>query len=211
MAERVVLVRHGETAWSIVRRHTGRSDTPLTDDGRARARALAPVLAAIPSIDDALVLTSPLSRARETARLAGLGRATPCDDLLEWDYGIAEGRTTAEIREETPGWSVWTHTVDGGETLAQVSARADAVIARLDAHDGLAVLVAHAHLLRILAARWCGWEPRAGQSLVLDAASISVLAHEREMCVIERWNQGPPALSDAAVGERPAQAPRTGS
>lgn len=192
MADRVVLVRHGETAWSMVRKHTGRSDIPLTEHGRARAMALAPVLAAIPGIDDALVLTSPLSRARDTAALAGLGgRAEVCDDLLEWDYGVVEGRTTAELREEVPGWSVWTHPIDGGESLDEVGARADAVIARVGERVGVAVLVAHAHLLRTLAARWCRFEPAAGQSFVLGAASVSVLGYEREHPVIEQWNVTP--------------------
>lgn len=134
MAERVVLVRHGETEWSRSRRHTGRTDVALTELGRRRAEALAPVLADLAGIDGAQVLTSPLARARDTCALAGLGdRAAVCDDLAEWDYGTAEGRRTEEIREEIPGWSVWTHTVEGGESLAAVGARTESVIARLDA------------------------------------------------------------------------------
>lgn len=193
MAERVVLVRHGETEWSRSRRHTGRTDVALTELGRRRAEALAPVLADLAGIDGAQVLTSPLARARDTCALAGLGdRAAVCDDLAEWDYGTAEGRRTEEIREEIPGWSVWTHTVEGGESLAAVGARTESVIARLDARPGLAVLFAHAHLLRILGARWCGLEASAGQLFTLEPASVSVLGHEREARVIEHWNIAAP-------------------
>jgi probable phosphoglycerate mutase len=208
MAATVITIRHGETDWSITRRHTGRTDIPLTDTGRERARSLAPLLAAFPGIDDALVLTSPLSRAVETCALAGLGaRATTWDELLEWDYGAAEGRTTEEIRGEVPGWSVWTHPIDGGEQLADVGARVDRVVARLDTIDGLVVLVAHAHVLRILGARWCGWPPEAGRSLVLGAASLSVLGHERESRVIEQWNVGPPVHSETVLRGRSGGAP----
>lgn len=209
MAAKVVVVRHGETAWSAVRRHTGRTDVPLTDAGRERSRALAPVIAAIPGIEDAAVFTSPLSRASETCALVGLAdRATVWDDLVEWDYGDAEGRTTHEIREERPGWSVWTHEVTGGEHLADVGRRVDAVLARLDGTDSLVVLFAHAHLLRILGARWCGLPVAAGRVLVLGAASLSVLGHEREVRVIEQWNVGPPPLSDRAAGGRRADGER---
>src|SRR5215203_326873 len=118
MADRVVLVRHGETEWSSARRHTGRTDIPLNDEGRRLAASLQPVLAAITGIDHALVLTSPLQRARETCALAGLGdRAEVVADLVEWDYGTAEGRRTDEIRVEVPGWTVWTHHPAGGETV----------------------------------------------------------------------------------------------
>jgi broad specificity phosphatase PhoE len=184
---RLVLVRHGETSWSRQRRHTGRTDIPLDAEGRRRARALAPVLGATPA--GALVLTSPLRRARETAALAGLGdRAQLCDDLLEWDYGEYEGRRTSDIRTEIPGWSVWTNPIVGGESVEQVGARADRVIGRAIAHGGLSVMFAHAHVLRILGARWCGWPAGNGASLTLEPASISVLGHEREVPVIEHWN-----------------------
>ena len=120
---RLVLIRHGETGWSRQRRHTGRTDIPLDDEGRARAAALRPLLAGLPGIDTATILVSPLRRARETAELAGLGdRAEMCDDLLEWDYGTYEGRRTVDIREEVPGWSVWHGEIPDGETLAQVTA-----------------------------------------------------------------------------------------
>src|SRR5262245_43315006 len=116
MSRRVVLVRHGETTWSSQRRHTGRTDIPLNPEGRRLASDPGPMLATISGIDGALVLTSPLGRARETCQLAGLGdHAEVCDDLLEWDYGEAEGRTTQEMRADVPGWSVWTHPLHGGE------------------------------------------------------------------------------------------------
>jgi probable phosphoglycerate mutase len=189
MAERVVLVRHGETAWSSTRRHTGRSDIPLNDEGRRLAASLQPVLAGISGIDDARVLTSPLQRARDTCALAGLGdRAEVVADLVEWDYGEAEGLRTADIREAIPGWSVWTHPLDGGESVDDVAARADHVLATIAGEHRLVVLFAHAHVLRILAARWCGLDGRAGRMFMLDPASVSILGHEREVRCIERWN-----------------------
>src|SRR4051794_34998576 len=130
---RLVVVRHGETAWSKEGRHTGRSDIPLTDDGRAAAARLRSVLAGRPF---ALVLTSPLQRARATAALAGFPEAEPCDDLLEWDYGEDEGRTTAEIREERPGWSIWSDGPKDGESVAHVAVRAERVIDRALAAGG---------------------------------------------------------------------------
>lgn len=185
----IVLVRHGATEWSATRRHTGRTDIPLTDEGRAQAASLAPLLA---GLRPDRVVTSPLSRARETCSLAGFGDQAEIDDrLVEWDYGAAEGRTTEEIRTEVdPLWSVWTHPIQDAETLAEVGARVDGVIA--DLCDGPAdqriLLFAHAHLLRIFGARWCGLHALAGQNLVLDPASISILGRERETPVIERWN-----------------------
>ena len=183
----IILIRHGATEWSTSRRHTGRTDIPLTDEGRAQAAALAPVLA---GLRPDRVLSSPLSRARETCELAGFGDRVEVDDrLLEWDYGEAEGRTTAEIRAELdPAWSVWTHPIAGAEPLASVATRVDQVNAELTAAGGVTLLFAHAHLLRILAARFCGLPPVDGQHLVLDPASISVLGWERETPVIERWN-----------------------
>ncbi len=189
MADRVVLVRHGETEWSSTRRHTGRTDIPLNDEGRRLAAALQPVLAGITGMDDALVLTSPLRRARDTCALAGLGdRAEIVPDLVEWDYGAAEGRRTDELRLTVPGWSVWTHDPDGGETVDEVGARADRVLERIHAEDRLVVAFAHAHMLRILTARWCRLDPRAGRMFMLDPASVSILGHERETRCIERWN-----------------------
>ncbi len=189
MAERIVLVRHGETAWSSARRHTGRTDIPLNDEGRRLAEGLQPVLAGLTGIDDALVLMSPLKRACDTCMLAGLGaRAQVEPNLVEWDYGIAEGKRTEEMRQEIPGWSVWTHPILGGESLEDVGHRADKVLARVAEEDRLVVLFAHAHILRILAARWCGLDAGLGSAFALDPASVSILGHEREDHVIERWN-----------------------
>jgi probable phosphoglycerate mutase len=185
-AARAVLVRHGQTAWSRDGRHTSRTDVPLTDEGRAQARALAPRLAAHPFV---LVGTSPRARAFDTCRLAGLGdRAERCDDLVEWDYGDYEGRSTADIREEVAGWSVWRDGAPGGESLAQVAARADRIVERVRASSGDCALFSHAHFLRVLAARWLGLPAETGAHLALDAGSISVLGWERETPVITRWN-----------------------
>ena len=183
-----MLVRHGETDWSRAGRHTGRTDVPLNERGRAEARALAGMLA---GRRFALVLTSPSSRAVETCRLAGLGgRALVRDALAEWDYGDYEGRTTAEIRSERPGWSLWTDGVPDGETVADVAARADSVLAELETAAGDVAVFAHGHLLRVLAARWLDLAPGAGRLLALDPATISVLGHEHEWRVLRAWNEG---------------------
>lgn len=180
------MIRHGETEWSVAKRHTGRTDIELTSTGERQAAALGRSLA---GRRFALVLCSPLRRARETCRLAGFGEAASMtDDLLEWDYGIYEGRTTSEIRSEQPDWSIWTASVSKGESLEQVRHRAQRVIRRALAVDGDVVLFAHAHILRILAACWLGLSPDAGRLFVLRTASISVLGFERETRVITRWN-----------------------
>jgi broad specificity phosphatase PhoE len=182
----VVLVRHGETEWSRTGKHTGRTDVPLTDQGQEQAAGLADALRGRAF---ALVLTSPLSRAAETARLAGFGEAAQTrDELREWDYGAYEGRTTPDIREERAEWSLWRDGVPGGESATEVGARADRVIAELRALTGDALVFAHGHLLRVLAARWLGLEPTEGRLLSLDPATISVLAYERETSVIRVWN-----------------------
>jgi probable phosphoglycerate mutase len=183
----IVLVRHGETEWSRAGRHTGRTDVPLTEQGRLEARAVAAQLA---GRRFALVLTSPLSRAAETCRLAGLGdRAQVREALLEWDYGVYEGRTTAEIRAERPGWSVWADGAVGGETVAEVGARADALIPELEGARGDVAVFAHGHLLRVLAARYVGLPPGDGRLLGLDPATVSVLGYEHEWRVIRAWNE----------------------
>lgn len=184
MAE-VVLVRHGQTEWSRDGRHTGRTDIPLTPSGEADARALGARL----SRPFGLVLTSPLQRAARTAELAGL-RADVDADLLEWDYGPEEGRTTAQARETRPGWSVWDD--DGlGETIEQVAERQRRVLQRLQPvlDDGRDVcLVGHGHALRILAACWLGLAPAVGQQLVLGAGSVSVLGSEHGCPALLAWN-----------------------
>ena len=156
-AKEIVLVRHGETEWAKLGRHTGRTDIPLTDDGRAQAELAGRRLA---GRDFALVLTSPLGRAFDTCRLAGLaGVAERDDDLLEWDYGEYEGRRTVDIRVDRPGWTLWDDGVPGGETASEVAARVDRVIDRAVAADGDVALFAHGHVLRVLGARWLGIEP----------------------------------------------------
>ena len=184
-APRVVLVRHGETAWSRDRRHTGRTDIPLTPRGELQAAELAPRLAAW---HFSKVLVSPLVRAVRTAELAGLDDLQPTPALVEWDYGGYEGRTTAAIREERPGWDLFDDGVPGGETIHQVADRVDGVIADIRAGSGDAVCVAHAHLLRVLAVRWLGVDPSAARYLVLGPASLSVLGWERAQPVLEHWN-----------------------
>lgn len=192
VAERVIVIRHGETEWTVQYRHTGRTDVPLNPHGEQRARLLEPILAAMPEVASATVLTSPLQRARRTCELAGVGeRATPFDDLMEWDYGEFEGTRTADLRVADPDWSIWTAPIERGESLAEVGERADRVIGRLAAVDGTVVVFAHAHILRIVAARWCGFPASGGRRLTLVPASISVLGHERETRVIESWNRSP--------------------
>jgi probable phosphoglycerate mutase len=180
------LARHGETDWSAAKRHTGLTDVPLNDDGRAAARRLAPLLAG-QKFDQ--VLTSELSRARETAALAGFGdRAAVDANLHEWDYGDYDGKTTEEIRETRPGWSVFDDGCPGGETLDEVAARADRVIARVREVTGTTLVFGHGHSLRVLAARWIEQPPVVGARLVLQTATVSVLGWERETPAITRWN-----------------------
>ena len=189
----IVLVRHGETDWSRTGRHTGRTDVPLNERGRVRAEALAPRLAGRAF---ALVLTSPLSRAVETCRLAGLGDRAEVDGrLAEWDYGAYEGRTTDEIRAERPGWSLWGDGVPGGETIADVGARADAVVSRVEEAEGDVAVFAHGHVLRVLAARWLGLAPADGRLFALDPASVSVLGREHEWRVLRSWNEPSPLVT----------------
>jgi broad specificity phosphatase PhoE len=192
------VVRHGETEWSASGQHTSRTDIPLTEQGRMRAVWLRDFLQGTKF--DA-VLVSPMQRARETCEIAGLGGQAVVDDgLKEWDYGVYEGRTTAEIQKEQPGWSVWTSEIVGGETVEHVGERADGVIARALAAGGDAgrvILFAHAHILRILAARWVKLPAKDGALLTLGTGSVSVLGWERETRVIERWNRG----FDAESGE----------
>jgi probable phosphoglycerate mutase len=182
----VVLVRHGATEWSESGRHTGRTDLPLTEQGSAQGRAVATLLA---GWSFAIVLCSPLARARETCSLAGYARdAQLTDDLCEWDYGDYEGLTTAEIRQDVPGWTVWSHDVRGGESIEQVARRADRVIERALDADGDVVLFAHGHILRVLAARWCELAPQDGKRLALGTGTRSVLGWEREYRTIREWN-----------------------
>jgi probable phosphoglycerate mutase len=183
---RLVIVRHGETAWSAALKHTSRTDVPLTPAGRRRAAELAAVLGR----DYTIVVSSPLRRARETAELAGFDTPVIDPDLREWDYGEYEGLTTPEIRAKDPAWSLWRDGCPGGESPGSVAARVDLVLARLRAAGGDALVFAHGHVLRVLTARWLGMEPAAGARFALEAGSVGVLGHERETEVIERWNAG---------------------
>jgi probable phosphoglycerate mutase len=185
--QKVFLIRHGETEWSRSGRHTGRTDVPLTESGRRAAESIRKTLEGL-QLD---VWTSPLGRARETTRLAGFPSAQIDNDLREWDYGIYEGRTTIQIQEATPGWSVWLSPIHGGESLEQVAERARRVISRVtESSANNVALFAHGHLLRILAACWIEMPPLTGRLLGLDTATISVLGYERQTRVIRRWNVG---------------------
>ena len=181
------LIRHGETAWSLSGQHTSRTDIPLTDHGKARAKEIHDYLNGRPF---SLVLTSPRQRAKETCRIAGYADVAQTDDnLSEWDYGSYDGRTTAEIRAERPGWSIWDDGVLDGEAIEQVAVRTQAVIERSLAVGGHVALFSHAHFLRILAATWLGLDPRGGKLLALGTGSISRLGFERENRVVLSWNR----------------------
>jgi probable phosphoglycerate mutase len=182
-----VVIRHGETTWSATGRHTGRTDIPLTARGEAQAVQLRERLAGR-HFD--LVLCSPLMRARGTAELAGLTPLELEPDLVEWDYGDFEGLTTDEIRQEIPGWTIWNGPWVGGETIDEVAARADRVVARVRRlPDGaVAALVGHGHILRVLGARWIEAPPSMGRALALETGTISELGWEHEPPVVRRWN-----------------------
>ena len=180
------LVRHGETEWSASGRHTGTTDIELSEAGRRHAGALRERLA---GVEFARVLTSPLKRARVTCELAGLAdRAEVVSDLVEWDYGEDEGLTTAEIREERPGWTVWREGPRGGETAEEVGRRADRVIEMVGDPDGPVVAFAHGHLCRVVGARWIGLPPAEGIRLTLSTAAVCVLGYDRETRAVVRWN-----------------------
>ena len=180
------VVRHGATEWSRSGQHTGRTDLPLLPEGEEQARATGSLLA---NIDFSLVLCSPLQRAQRTCELAGLlDRAVIDTDLQEWDYGDYEGVTTATIRESVPVWTVWSGTCPDGETIEQVSKRADRVIERVRNESGNVIVFAHGHILRVLTARWCELDPVEGQRFILDPATLSILGWERETPAVRQWN-----------------------
>ncbi len=182
----IVLARHGETEWSRDRRHTGRTDVPLTERGRRQAAELRARLA---GREFSEVLVSPLSRAVDTCLLAGLGdRAQRRPELVELDYGDAEGLTTAQMRERVPGWTVWTHHTPGAETLEQVEARLEPLVAELRAADGDVAVVAHGHVLRVLAALWIELPPQAGARLALETGKLGALGWEHDTRVVRAWN-----------------------
>ena len=186
VAQRVYLIRHGETEWSRAGKHTGVTDVSLTDHGRQTARMLQPVLALQQFV---LVVTSPLQRAHETCELAGLAKFSRVEpDLAEWNYGEYEGLTTKQIQSAKPGWSVFHHGSPSGETPEQVAGRADRVLAKVRATDGNVALFAHGHILRVIAARWVNQPPSFGEHLLLDTATLSVLGYYYDSPALKTWN-----------------------
>jgi broad specificity phosphatase PhoE len=188
MAKRpeIWLARHGETEWSRTGRHTGRTDIELTEEGRRQARELHGELE---GHDFGRVISSPLSRALETCRLAGLGdRAETSEALLEWDYGEYEGVTSAQIRERRPGWVLWRDGCPGGESPAEIGARVDPLVAELLKAKADVALFAHGHVLRVLTARWLGLRPGDGALFALETGTLSILGWEHGTSVIRRWN-----------------------
>jgi len=186
MSREIWLVRHGQTEWSLSGAHTGRTDIPLTEEGRKQAASLGTLLA---GHQFELVLSSPLQRALDTCRLAGFGDSVQIEpNLQEWDYGQYEGQTTGDIHKQRPDWSLWRDGVPGGEAIEQVASRAEAVLARAMQSGGDVVLFAHGHVLRILTACWLELPPSDARLFALGTASVSVLGYERETCVISRWN-----------------------
>lgn len=186
MTKSVYLIRHGETEWSLSGQHTGVTDIPLTENGRAVARRLRPVLA---NESFALVLTSPRRRARETSELAGLGARAAIDpDLVEWNYGEYEGLTLEQIHEKRPGWMIFRDGCPGGETPAQIGARVDRLLSRVRDVAGDVALFAHGHVLRVLVARWIGLPPGAGQHFLLDTATLNVLGFYGDSPAVRIWN-----------------------
>lgn len=188
--QRIVLIRHGETEWSLTGRHTSVTDLPLTPEGEHRAAALAPFLK---KWNFGLVLCSPRLRARRTCDLVGwAGGAVLTDDLCEWNYGKYEGLTTAEIRHSVPGWTVFTQPCPNGETAQDVAARVDRVISQVREFGGDTLLVAHAHCLRVLTARWLGLNPESARFFNLETGRWSLLGYEHETPVLKVWS-APPA------------------
>jgi broad specificity phosphatase PhoE len=186
MACTLWLIRHGETAWSLSGQHTSSTDLPLTAEGECKAAALGKALA---GKKFAAVYVSPMTRAQETCRLAGYSAdAIVTGDLREWNYGSYEGLTTSQIQSTAPMWTIWTAPPPGGETIQQVAARAQRVIQSVP--DGDVAVFGHGHMLRVLAACWLQVPPETGRCFALSTGSISVLGHERETPVIQKWNQG---------------------
>jgi broad specificity phosphatase PhoE len=182
----VFAIRHGETAWSLSGQHTGTTDIALTDNGRRLAKRMRSVLAANVL---ALVLCSPMHRARETCELAGLGDKAVIDpDLVEWNYGEYEGLTPKQIQEMAPGWLIFRDGCPGGEAPEHVGARVDRVIARCRSVDGDSALFAHGHVLRVFAARWIGLPPDGGQHFLLRTGTLCVLGYYREIPAVRIWN-----------------------
>lgn len=196
MNSTIYLIRHGETEWAKNGRHTGRTDIPLTDTGREQAGFLLPIF---DEVKFTRILSSPLQRALETAKLAGLtSRVEPDKELLEWDYGDYEGLTTQQIRDRVPGWSIWTHPCPNGETIDQISQRADRVVVTLRSIAGNAAIFSHGHFLRVLVSRWIGLSPDHGSRFLLGTSTLSILGYENELPVIKTWN-GPLITAACAI------------
>ena len=184
--QQIYVIRHGETEWSLSGQHTGVTDIPLTENGRNLAKLLHPVLS---KESFALVLTSPLQRAKETCRLSGLGDQAELDaNLMEWNYGDYEGLTSEQIHEKTPEWLIFTDGAPGGETPEQVGERADRVITRARAVKGNIALFAHGHILRVLVARWIDLPARAGRNFLLDTGRLNILSYYRGFPAVKTWN-----------------------
>ncbi|MFQ5935838.1 MAG: histidine phosphatase family protein [Acidiferrobacterales bacterium] len=184
--QKVYVMRHGETEWSLSGRHTGITDVPLTENGRRLAKLLQPIMA---RQSFGLVLASPLQRARETCQLSGLGdQAVIEPDLVEWNYGDYEGLTPQQIHEHSPEWLIFEHGCPGGEKPGDVAVRVDRVISKARAIEGNVALFAHGHVLRVLAARWLGLPPQAGRHFLLDTATLNILGYYRGFPAVQRWN-----------------------
>ncbi|HEX4200107.1 MAG TPA: histidine phosphatase family protein, partial [Chthoniobacterales bacterium] len=186
MNSTIYLIRHGETEWAKNGRHTGRTDIALTDTGREHAGFLLPIF---DEVKFTRILSSPLQRALETAKLAGLTSRVESDkELLEWDYGDYEGLTTQQIRDRVPGWSIWTHPCPNGETIDQISQRAGRVVATLRSSPGNVAIFSHGHFLRVLVSRWIGLSADHGSRFLLGTSTLSILGYENELPVIKTWN-----------------------
>jgi broad specificity phosphatase PhoE len=204
MIQRVFLIRHGETEWSLSGQHTGMTDIALTEKGRTMPRLLAPILA---KVTFARIFTSPLQRARETCALTGLGERAEIDDhLVEWNYGDYEGQTPKEIHMKVPGWMLFRDGCPGGESPEDVGRRVDSVIERVRAVEGHVALFAHGHVFRVFAARWLGLPPAAGCHFLLDTATVSVLSYYRGVPAIKRWN-APAAVQEIQLASQPPVPP----
>jgi broad specificity phosphatase PhoE len=192
----IYLIRHGETEWAKSGQHTGLTDIPLTEAGREQAGFLSPIF---DDLKFAVILSSPLQRALETANLAGLSPKLVVDkELVEWDYGDYEGLTTKQIRDRVPGWSIWTHLCPNGETIDQISQRADRVVARVRSVAGNVAIFSHGHFLRVLVCRWLGLSADQGRHFLLGTSTLSILGYENETPVIKTWN-GPLITAACAI------------
>lgn len=186
MVSEIYICRHGATAWSKSGQHTGRSDIPLTEEGHAQALALKGPLS---QVQFSAIYSSPSQRAARTAHLAGFPHATLMDDLLEWDYGEYDGKTTLDIRKQIPNWSVFSSPILGGESLEEIGERAKRFLKVAHAHEGKILFFSSAHISRIIAVLWLGWPASYAKHLVLSPGSLSILGFERETPCLIRWNQ----------------------